>query len=446
MKALRKYRKGIMLLLKILITASALTIFMYSLFEYYTVATYANKGNFIVAILYLAVFLTFTLTYGCFMIGILRLRELVACFFIAMVFTNAIFYLVMCLIARAMLAVLPIVLVTAAQSMVAMFLYIEANAVYFKLYPARDCVVVCSDNPNDLLIVEKFIRIKERYKIKLVCDESEGYDAIVEKLGRHSTAILGSISNDLRSRLIKFCYENSIRLFVVPTVQDILLNKAHETQIGDSLVYLSKNHSFSLEQLAVKRLMDIFISLFAIIITSPIMLVTAVAIKVYDNGPVFFRQDRYTRDKHVFNMIKFRSMVPDAEKNGAQYTVPGDERVTPVGRFIRRTRIDELPQFFNVLKGDMSVVGPRAERIETVNAYCEKMPEFAYRMKVKAGITGYAQIYGKYNTPYEEKIKMDLLYIENSSLLLDLQLIFSTFKVLVRDDSTEGFEDSEIEN
>lgn len=445
MDKLRKYRKGIMFFLKILITLSALTIFMYALFEYYSQATYANKGNFIVAFLYFVVFLTFSSTYNCFMIGILRLRELVASYCIAIFFTNAIFYFVMSLIARAMLGLVPIFLISVVQSIVAMLLYVEANRIYFKLYPARDCVVVCSDNPGDLLIVEKFIRIKERYNIKLVCNESDGFDAIIEKINKHSTAILGSISNELRSRLIKYCYEHSIRLFVVPTIEDILLNKAHETQIGDSLVYLIKNRSFSLEQLAIKRMMDIFISLVAIIITSPIMIVTAAAIKIYDDGPVFFKQIRYTRNKETFEMIKFRSMIPDAEKDGARYTTPGDERITPVGKFIRRTRIDELPQFFNVLKGDMSVVGPRAERIETVDAYCEKMPEFAYRMKVKAGITGYAQIYGKYNTTYEEKVKMDLLYIENSSLLLDIQLMFSTFKVLVRDDSTEGFEDSKID-
>lgn len=153
----------------------------------------------------------------------------------------------------------------------------------------------------------------------------------------------------------------------------------------------------------------------ALTVLSPVLAIVALLIKLYDGGPVMFRQKRYTRNNEVFTLVKFRSMIVDAEKDGAQFTVPGDKRITPIGKFIRATRIDELPQLLNVLRGDMSIVGPRAERLENADAYTEMMPEFRYRTKVKAGLTGYAQVYGKYNTSFEDKVRMDLYYIENYS-------------------------------
>ena len=174
-------------------------------------------------------------------------------------------------------------------------------------------------------------------------------------------------------------------------------------------------------------------------------LVIAVIIKLTDGGPIFFRQIRYTRNKTKFNIYKFRSMIVDAEKDGAQFTTDNDERITPIGRFIRKTRIDEIPQFINVFRGEMSIVGPRAERVENHDAYVKDMPEFEYRLKVKAGITGYAQIYGKYNTSFEDKARMDIYYIENYSIANDLKLLMATIKVIFKSDATEGFDKTFIE-
>ena len=187
---------------------------------------------------------------------------------------------------------------------------------------------------------------------------------------------------------------------------------------------------------------DIIISSLALIITSPIMLVIAVAIKLYDGGPVFFRQDRCTINGKVFSIHKFRSMIENAEKEGEVIpTTEDDKRVTPIGKFIRKTRLDELPQFIDILKGDMSVVGPRPERVEHVRQYTAEIPEFEYRLKVKGGLTGYAQIYGKYNTSAYDKLKLDLMYIQNYSILLDLKLIIMTGKIIFMKESTEGFEE-----
>ena len=189
--------------------------------------------------------------------------------------------------------------------------------------------------------------------------------------------------------------------------------------------------------------MDIIISVVALIVTSPIMLITAAAIKLYDGGPVFFRQERCTIHGKVFRIHKFRSMIVDAEKEGE--VIPAtedDDRITPIGKIIRKIRLDELPQFIDILKGDMSVVGPRPERVEHVKQYTEELPEFSYRLKVKGGLTGYAQIYGKYNTTAYDKLKLDLMYIQNYSILLDLKLIIMTVKIMFVKESTEGFEES----
>ncbi|MFQ9801583.1 MAG: sugar transferase [Clostridia bacterium] len=195
----------------------------------------------------------------------------------------------------------------------------------------------------------------------------------------------------------------------------------------------------------IKRFMDIVLSVVFLLVASPFMLLTAIAIKAYDRGPVFFKQKRCTLNKKVFEIYKFRSMIVDAEKDGiAMPAVDHDPRITPIGRFIRKTRLDELPQLFNVLKGDMSIVGPRPERVEHVEAYSREIPEFSYRLKVKGGLTGYAQIMGKYNTSAYDKLKLDLMYIENYSLLLDLKLLFMTVKVMFMKDSTEGFHKQNI--
>ena len=169
------------------------------------------------------------------------------------------------------------------------------------------------------------------------------------------------------------------------------------------------------------------------------MAATALAIKLQDGGPAVYKQKRLTIEGRKFYVYKFRSMRVDAEKDGvARLACDGDSRVTPVGQFIRKVRLDELPQLFNILKGDMSIVGPRPERPEIARQYEAEIPEFRYRLRVKAGLTGYAQIFGKYNTTPYDKLKLDLHYIQNYSLMLDVKLIIQTVKILFMRESTEG--------
>lgn len=194
------------------------------------------------------------------------------------------------------------------------------------------------------------------------------------------------------------------------------------------------------EYLFVKRLLDIVISAIALVILSPIFLVTAIAIKATDHGPVFYKQIRLTKDGKKFGILKFRSMRVDAEKDGVARLSSGenDDRITPVGKIIRACRVDELPQLINILKGDLSIVGPRPERPEIAAQYCEEMPEFSLRLQAKAGLTGYAQVYGKYNTTPYDKLTMDLMYIAHPSIVEDLKIMFATVKILFMPESTEG--------
>ena len=191
----------------------------------------------------------------------------------------------------------------------------------------------------------------------------------------------------------------------------------------------------------MKRTLDIVLCGMAMLIAWPFMLIIAIAIKIEDHGPIFYKQRRVTIDGKEFGILKFRSMIVNAEKDDKSIPATDhDPRITKVGRVIRAIRVDELPQILNILKGDMSIVGPRPERVEHVEKYTKEIPEFEYRTKVKGGLTGYAQIFGKYNTSAYDKLKLDLMYIENYSLLLDLKLILMTVSILFKKESTEGFD------
>ena len=212
----------------------------------------------------------------------------------------------------------------------------------------------------------------------------------------------------------------------------------------DTPLLLFRNRGLTVEQQAFKRMFDIICSLVMLVILSPVMLVISLLVKGYDRGPVFYKQERLTQDGKVFLVYKFRSMRADSEKAGARLAMKNDDRITPVGRVLRNIHFDELPQLFNIIKGDMSLVGPRPERPEIAAEYEKEIPEFSYRLKVKAGLTGYAQVYGKYNTTPYDKLKLDLTYIENYSFFLDLQLIATTVKILFQKENTEGVEQWQV--
>jgi exopolysaccharide biosynthesis polyprenyl glycosylphosphotransferase len=230
----------------------------------------------------------------------------------------------------------------------------------------------------------------------------------------------------------------------MPKIPDIMAQGADLLHLFDTPILLIREYSMTVEQRFFKRMIDIVCAVILVVVSSPFMLITAIAIKLYDGGPVLYKQVRCTRDMKEFKILKFRSMRTDAEKDGvARLAQKNDSRITPIGKFIRKVRIDELPQLFNILKGEMSFIGPRPERPEIIKQYQEEMPEFTFRTKVKAGLAGYAQVYGKYNTTPYDKLKLDLFYIENYSIWLDLKLMLLTLKILFTPDSTEGVEENQ---
>ena len=266
--------------------------------------------------------------------------------------------------------------------------------------------------------------------------------------GRDSfdAVLINDIPTSAEKKILKICFERNKRVYVVPKLSDIIIKSSEDINLVDTPLFLCRNLGISVWKSAIKRGMDLFFSTFAVIILSPILIVTAIAIKLEDGGPVFYTQERVTYLGRRFRILKFRSMIVDAEKDGRPHPAgEKDDRITRIGRIIRAYRIDELPQLINIIKGDMSIVGPRPERWEHVEKYTEEIPEFVYRFKVKGGLTGYAQVYGKYNTSALNKLKMDLIYITNYRLLLDVQIVFETLKILFLKESTEGFAQNRID-
>jgi exopolysaccharide biosynthesis polyprenyl glycosylphosphotransferase len=327
---------------------------------------------------------------------------------------------------------------------------IFSTKIYKSLFPHRKLFLVHGNRSTES-ICEKFESRKDKYRVVSMMNTKEGINNICNQIvqdyqkGLCDAVVIWDTTVAERNQLLKFCYAQSIRIYIMPKITDVILLGAEELHLFDTPILLTREYRLSMEQRFVKRFMDIVLSLLILILTSPFMLITAICIKLSDGGPVFYKQIRCTRDQKEFLIIKFRSMRLDAEKYGiARLSMKNDQRITPIGRFIRKVRIDELPQMINIFKGEMSFIGPRPERPEIIAQYVEIMPEFAYRMKVKAGLAGYAQVYGKYNTYPYDKLKLDLHYIENYSLWLDVKLMLLTLKIVFWPDSTEGVETQQV--
>lgn len=322
--------------------------------------------------------------------------------------------------------------------------------IYKTIFPPRKMLLIHGDRPIEG-IVSKFQSRKDKYDIVRYTHLEKGLDVLYREIdegytgGEFNAVVIWDIPTQERNLLLKYCYARSIRVYMMPKITDVILLGAEELHLFDTPILLTREYSLTVEQRFFKRMIDLIFALLLFVIASPFMLITAIIIKLYDGGPVLYKQVRCTLNQREFYILKFRSMRVDAEKDGvARLAQKNDDRITPIGKFIRKVRIDELPQLINIIKGDMSFIGPRPERPEIIAQYMEVMPEFAYRMKVKAGLAGYAQIYGKYNTTPYDKLKLDLTYIENYSLWLDIQLMLLTLKILFWPDSTEGVESEQI--
>ena len=400
---------------------------------------YDDKGKaFIICEYFVVLFIT-SLIMGMFKIDKLRKSEIIIYESIALLFSNGIAYAQICLIEAViapiggMLAILLIELL-----ILIVWAFASAKVVYALSPPEKLIIIYGSHLATE--IVYKMSKMEDKFVISESANVDEGFDELVQKIDKFEGVIICDVPARLRNDILKYCYQQNKVVYVIPKISDIIIRSASDITYFDSPIMKCSSSGLTVEQRAVKRFIDIAISLVGIIVLSPVMLLVALAIKLYDGGPVFYKQKRCTKDLKTFDIIKFRSMVVDAEKDGPQPAVNNDKRITPIGKVIRSFRLDELPQLFNILKGDMSVVGPRPERIEHVAAYSEQIPEFVNRYKVKGGLTGYAQVFGKYNTSAYNKLKMDLIYIQNYSLILDIKLIIMTFRILFKKESTEGFD------
>lgn len=399
-----------------------------------------HRGRFVLVGLY--IFLCILIIYNAAgtKFGNRKMFEVVLAQTISMGIVNFITYIQMCLMSAMVVPAYGILLLYAIEFVMILGFCFLYDRLYFLFQEPWNMIMIHGEGDAYIHVQEKMEKRRDKYYIAKTVSADEGYDRIVEMIPQYNAVVLSDVAGSLRNDILKFCYLKNIRIYVVPKISDIVVRGGKNIDLFDMPLLMVKTGGITREQRFVKRFFDILLTCIALIPCSIIMLITAILIKSEDGGSVFYRQKRLTRGLKEFDILKFRSMREDAEKEGAMRATEDDERVTRVGRVIRRTRIDELPQLFNILKGDMSIVGPRPERIENVEEYMESIPEFRFRTKVKAGLTGYAQVYGKYNTTPYDKLRLDLMYIENYSILLDFKLMFMTFQVLFKKESTEGFD------
>ena len=327
-----------------------------------------------------------------------------------------------------------LVLAMILQILIIIIFTYAGNALFFAIHEPEKCCVITSCQESLDTIAYAIGRFRKQYRIDSIvdyrCTDIEPY------IKGSDTVFIYDIPAERRLMIMRLCYKHKVNVYFNPYLEDIMEVNAKHYVLDDVYLFNKNNKTLTMEQRIIKRLLDIGLSLFLGVLTSPLWICGAIAVKLYDGGPVFFKQKRATIHGKEFDVYKLRTMKVNVEN----YSVKkDDDRITKPGAILRRTRIDELPQLLNVLKGDMTFVGPRPEMIKNVQNYTAELPEFRYRLRVKAGLTGYAQISGKYNTTPRDKLIMDMMYIEQFSVLRDIQLILQTAVVLLKSDSTEAF-------
>lgn len=421
------------------------TVFLFTLMiSYIDYFFYYSNGYLIFFVVYLALFIVFGRFFDAFQIGDTTTTDLFLSHSLALLVSNVFVYVILCLITLKLMPIWPILLMQIVEmALMALILLLE-NRYIRRVFPPVKVVAIYGEEHHGLIGKLNNIKDLSMSVIKTIDLKKLNYKKIDELLEGADGIVTLDVHHENKKKLFKICYEKGLLIYDVPSITDMLLASSEILHYVDTpLLKINKFGPGQLER-TVKRAIDIIGSLVLIIVTSPIMLFTALAIKLEDHGDVLYKQIRYTKDKREFEIIKFRSMVMNAEKRtGVVLAKENDDRITKVGRFIRKTRFDELPQLINILKGDMSFVGPRPERPEIHESICKTMPEFNYRLVVKAGLTGYAQIYGKYNTSLRDKLLLDLYYIENYSIVDDIKLLLLTLKIVFNKDSTEGVKEYE---
>ena len=428
-------------LIKLINVALMLSVFAVAWFYYYglQIATrYYWKGNLVILVIFTVLYYLFGKTYDAFLISHYRIFDIVTSQSLSLFITDCIMYAIIFLLAKGFPNPLYLMLAFADQVSLSIIWSVTAHKIYFKWFPAKKSIIVYDMRRGMKDLIEEY-GLSKKFKVVKTASVEECLSdlSVIDDM---EVVFLSGVHSQDRNVILKYCLYNNKRIYMIPRVGDVLMSSAEAMHMFHLPILRVERYNPSPVYLIIKRIFDIVCSFLGLIVLSPVFLVTAIAIKATDKGPVFYKQERLTKNGKRFMIHKFRSMRVDAEKDGVARLSTGDndDRITPVGRVIRKCRIDELPQLIDILVGNLSVVGPRPERPEIAEEYMKEMPEFQLRLQAKAGLTGYAQVYGKYNTTPYDKLQMDLMYIASPSFTEDLRICFATVKILFTSDSTEG--------
>ncbi len=442
-KILKKLDKSLLLIMK-------LTLYLILMALFFWIMSFENRPLLVLSRTMGSTILTFTIVgalflriYGTYDIGRRKSKPIIYSLVLAVIFTDIVTYLELMImntitpdIGAFRLTSIEWLLLTIVVQIAVIILYTYAgNALYFYAHDPEPCCIIASTEDGVRRVMRGINKYKKQYRVEHVVHYKK--KNLYQFIDETQAVFLCEIPAVERENIINYCYENKKNIYYTPEITDVVESNAENYLLDDISVFNYNVKSLSLEQRFLKRTLDLVLVILMGIVSSPIWIVSAIAIKSYDHGSILFKQKRATLNGRVFGVYKFRTMKENVENRSV---TKDDDRITPPGKILRKIRMDELPQLLNILKGDMSFVGPRPEMMENVTAYTENLPEFKYRLRVKAGLTGYAQIAGKYNTTPKDKLMMDLLYIEHYSIWKDIQLLFQTAIVFLKADSTEAFD------
>lgn len=440
-----RYKRMVIFFEVIILLAAFTALYSYlwnTLYESVVLIPFFRRGNWAMVAMYPILLLVFGKIFGVFHVAVARRVDMIFSNVFNTFVANLITYFILVALLRHYPDMTPLIILWVVEIVLSVLWVFGVKALNNVIFPPHSLLLIHGDYSLKELVLHVNER-SERYVITEVINVSEGMKKLTQRIAAHDAILISDLPAEIRNDILKYCYAIDKRIYMLPKITDIIVSSSDQIHLFDNVAYISKNYGLAQDQRIFKRAMDLVLSSVMIVLTSWLMLIIAAAIRIGDGGPAFYRQERLSIGGKVFKIIKFRSMRVDAEKMGPQLSTMHDPRITKVGRILRAAHLDELPQLFNVLKGDMSMVGPRPERPEIFNEYINHVPEFQFRLKVKAGLTGYAQVYGRYNsTPYN-KLRLDLTYIQNYSIWLDIKCLVMTVKILFQKEAREGISDDQ---
>lgn len=406
-------------------------------YEPRTTTVGSKQVSVLVMIIFFLICYYFGQRLDCFRVSILQIRDVIFGEVLATMITDIIMYILIWMLSIHLPNLIPGLITWGGQCVIGVIWAYVMHQSYFSTHPPLRTIVIYDERMGMENLIHTY-GLEKRFNIKTVYPVESIMDKL-EVMEEFDAAFLCGIHSRERNIILKHCISHKIKLFMIPRIADVMMRGSEQIHMLYLPILKTQRYKPSIEYQIIKRTMDIVVSGIATIVLSPLFLITAIAVKS-DGGPAFYKQKRLTKDGKVFEILKFRSMRVDAEKYSGAVLSAGenDPRITKVGRIIRACRLDELPQLLNILKGDMSLVGPRPERPELQKEIEKEVPEFGLRLQAKAGLTGYAQVYGKYNTTFYDKLLMDLMYISKPSILEDFTTMLATVKILTSKESTEG--------